>query len=185
MNKKHESTISVLQTQISNVTASNLSMQGQIKELEERVNRVEGQTHDKIDILEQYSRRQSLRIEGVKINEYADEVDPVMEIVESCFNEAGLTYSSTVIDRAHRVGPVYKNRDEVNCQSIIVKFSNFNSRTEFYRKRKSLQNKRVRIDLTKKNYKILKDSINLINEERGKPTAYIFADINCRLKLVD
>ena len=109
MNKKNESNISVLQTQISNVTASNLSMQGQIKELEERVNRVEGQTYDNIDILEQFSRRQSLRIEGVKINENADEVDPVMEIVESCFNEAGLTYSSTVIDRAHRVGPVYKN----------------------------------------------------------------------------
>ena len=140
---------------------------------------------NELNLLQQYSRRQSFRIEGVEINKNADEVDPVMKIVESCFNEAGLTFSSTVIDRAHRVGPVYKNRDEVNCQTIIVKFSNFNSRTEFYSKGKLLQNKRVKIDLTQKIYKILKDSIKLINEESGKPTAYIFADIHCRLRVVD
>ena len=110
---------------------------------------------------------------------------PVMEIVQSCFLEAGLKFPSTVIDRAHRVGPIYKDRKKRDCQTIIVKFTNFDCRTAFYRKRNLLKDKWLRIDLAKKNYGILKESIKLINKEQGKPTAYIFADINCRLAIAD
>ena len=183
-NIKHESTISSLQTQIENLSAYNVSMQSQISELKNKIGSTESNLDLKIDLLEQYGRRQSVRIEGVAIDEMKDKADPVIEIIQSCFNEMGLKFPSSVIDRAHRIGPIYKNYENIKCQTVLLKFTSFNSRTQFYKKRKALSNKRVRLDLTKRNYNILKDSISLINQEEN-PTTYIFADINCRLKVVD
>ena len=137
--------------------------------------------------METYSRRQCLRIEGIPVKEYEKNAS-VMQTVQSCFNEAGLTIPNDVVDRAHRVGPVYKNKDDSNCQTIIVKFNNFRYRTDFYRKRNSLKGKRVRIDLTKKRYDLLKRSMNFINDgslTKKLQSVYVFADINCRLKIVD
>ena len=184
-NIKHESTISVLQSQIKNISEYNLSMQSQINDLKNKIENTEINLDTKVDFLEQYQRRQSLRIEGVGVKEMEDKENPVMEIVKSCFTEMGLKFHSSIIDRAHRIGPIYKTREKIDCQTVLVKFTSFDSRTQFYRKRKYLVNKRVRIDLTKRSYNILKESINLISEEKSVPTAYIFADINCRLKIVD
>jgi len=92
-----------------------------------------------------------------------------------------------VIDRAHRIGPVYDRLGEnKKCRSIIVKFNNFGFRTAFYRKRKQLKNDaRIRIDLTKENYKFFKDAINFINNKKGNNGVYVFIDVNCRIKIVD
>ena len=58
----------------------------------------------------------------------------------------------------------------------------FRHRTMFYRNRKRLKDVRIKLDLTKRRYRILKDAIDLTKEHPDLD--YVFADVNCRLKVV-
>ena len=64
----------------------------------------------------------------------------------------------------------------------MVRFVNFKHGTLFYRKRASLKNIRVKIDLTKRQYEVLKKAINFVNGNND--VDYVFTDVNCRLKVV-
>ena len=56
----------------------------------------------------------------------------------------------------------------------------------FYKNRKKLkQGKRVRIDLTSNRYNLLKKANALIKRMKMENTVYTFADVNCRLKVVN
>ena len=55
-------------------------------------------------------------------------------------------------------------------------------RSMFYRNRKRLKDVRIKLDLTKRRYKILKDAIDLAKEHPD--LNYVYADVNCRLKVV-
>ena len=95
--------------------------------------------------LEQYSRRQCLRIEGI-VKPRKEKVEDVINLVKDCFAEADVDIPDTVLDKAHRIGPVYKDESDQNIQGIIV---NFRCRSMFYKNRKKLKRgKRARIDLT-------------------------------------
>ena len=99
--------------------------------------------------------------------------------------DSGVKCTDMVIDRAHRVGPVYENRDKKKMKSIIVKFNNFRIRSQFYEKRKKLKEGiRVKIDLTKKNYNLLREIMDLLSAKKFKDF-YVYSDINCRIKIVD
>ena len=173
----HESSISVLQTSVANLKNENSNLKLTCSTLEGKTNQ-----------LEQYSRRQSLRIEGIELkggNE-PENPDKIVEKVHNMMKSVGMNTPIEAIDRAHRIGKAYARRsDNVLCKSVIVKFVSFRHRTEFYRKRKDLdKNNRVRIDLTKSNYQIFSHARNLINE-KGLDQHYVFVDINCRIKIVD
>ena len=58
----------------------------------------------------------------------------------------------------------------------------FRHRTMFYRNRKRLKDVRIKLDLTKRRSKILKDAIDLAKEHPD--LNYVYADVNCRLKVV-
>ena len=64
----------------------------------------------------------------------------------------------------------------------MVRFVSIKHRTLFYRKRASLQNIRVKINLTKRRYEVLKKAINLVNGNND--VDYVLTDVNCRLKVV-
>ena len=64
----------------------------------------------------------------------------------------------------------------------MVRFVSFKHGTLFYRKRASLKNIRVKIDLTKRQYEVLKKAINLVNGNND--VDYVFTDVNCRLNVV-
>ena len=51
----------------------------------------------------------------------------------------------------------------------------------FYRNRNKLKNAKVRLDLTKKWYKIFTDAIDFV--KAYKNVDYVMVDINCRLKV--
>ena len=68
------------------------------------------------------------------------------------------------------------------CCSIIVRFMSFRHRTMFYRNRKRLKDVGIKLDLTKRRYKILKDAIDLAKEHPD--LNYLYADVNWRLKVV-
>ena len=91
--------------------------------------------------------------------------------------------SGDCIDRAHRIGPDYTcYTSQEKCRSIMVRFVSFKHRTLFYRKRASLKNVRVKIDLTKRRYEVLQKAINLVSGNID--VDYVFTDVNCRLKVV-
>ena len=131
--------------------------------------------------LEQYGRRLCLRIEGVPSVEN-ESSDDVLGKVKSLITESGCEIPVVIIDRVHRIGKGDKDKTRnVPFKSIIVRFSTFQYRTLFYRNRNKLKNAKVRLDLTKKRYKIFTDAIDFV--KAYKNVDYVMVDINCRLKV--
>ena len=87
------------------------------------------------------------------------------------------------IDRAHHIGSEYKAyRIKKKCYNTIVRFMGFRDGVVFHRNRKSLKDVNTKFDLTERRYGILKDAIDLAKEHPD--LEYVFADANCRLKVV-
>ena len=59
-------------------------------------------------------------------------------------------------------------------------------RSMFYKNRKKLKRgKRVRIDLTSNRYNLLKKANSVIKRMKMEITVYTYADVNCRIKVVN
>ena len=61
--------------------------------------------------------------------------DEVLDQIRKLFEEAEVTISDAVLNRAHHVSE--------NNPGVIVRFTTFHHRTSFYRKRKTLESKSV------------------------------------------
>ena len=48
-------------------------------------------------------------------------MENVISLIKDCFSEAVVDIPDTVLDRAHRIGSVYKDESDQNIQGIIVK----------------------------------------------------------------
>ena len=113
-------------------------------------------------------------------------MEDVINLVKDCFAEADVNIPDTVLDRAHRIRPAYKHESDQNIQGIIVKFNNFRYRSMFHKNWKKLkQGIRVQIDLTSNHLNLLKKANALIKRMKIENTVYTFADVNCRLKVVN
>ena len=154
-------------------------LQNNVEVLNEQCSKLQKDINTKCEELEQYSRRQCLRFQGI-VKPRKEKVEDVINLVKDCFAEADVDIPDTVLDRAHRIGPVYKDESDQNIQGIIVKFNNFRYRSMFYKNRKKLkQGKRVRIDLTSYRYNLSKKSkCTNKTHENGEHCLYI-----CRRKL--
>ena len=76
----------------------------------------------KCDDNEQYSRRSCLRIHGVEVKENEDE-DGIMNVLEDCYSSVNLQFDVKDIDRAHRIGLPYTDKNSgKKVKLIIVKF---------------------------------------------------------------
>ena len=54
--------------------------------------------------------------------------------VTEIWSKAGVDIPNEVLDRAHRIGPLYNDRrSNVECKSVIVRFTTFRHRTIVYR----------------------------------------------------
>ena len=91
--EKHESTIAVLHKSVENLKNENSNLK---MKLENDINQIE-----------QYSRRQTLRIDGVEVSDNFESPENVVFLVHGYMKEVGIENSDMVIDRAHRIGPVY------------------------------------------------------------------------------
>ena len=89
----------------------------------------------------------------------------------------------SVIDRAHRIGSRYLGASSKNyCKSIIIRFTTFRHKTMFYRaKNKLKRGVRVKLDLTKSRYDLLKRANDHLKELPF--IKFCYADVNCRLKV--
>ena len=78
--------------------------------------------------------------------------------VKSLFKEAKVDISESVIDRAHRIGSRYLDASSNSyCKSIIIRFTTLRHKTMFYRAKNKLKRAvRIKVDLTKSRYDLLK-----------------------------
>ena len=106
-------------------------------------------------------------------------LESVMEIIK----ETGESISEDNVDRAHRIGKKFKDKDtNEDTRGIIVRFTAFKHRTQLYKARKRLKSVRIRLDMTTKRYNILKDA-RIIADGNQDKVKFVYADINCRLKV--
>ena len=133
-----------------------------------------------VDDMQQYVRRQNVRIFGVKVEEGEDCMALVHDLVQK--NNVDIPKSS--IDRAHRIGKKVTDKNGVLTQPIIVRFTSFRDRTIFYKKRKDIRRNSgvgVVVDLTHERLTLLLAARDLISSVESIEFAY--ADINCNIRV--
>ena len=105
-----------------------------------------------------------------------------MNLTKILLKEAKISVPENILDRAHRIGPIYTDRgSQKKCKSIIVRFTTFRQRILSYRVRKNLKTAKVKLDLTKSRFDLLKKANNIVNEIRA--INFCYADVNCRLRV--
>jgi hypothetical protein len=112
-----------------------------------------------VDDLEQYGRRNNLRIFGIpeRDNEKTD------DIVIDVASKIGVVLDSSCIDRSHRVG-----KKGTHHRPIIVKFTSYAHRRSVFSQKKLLKGTKitVREDLTKSRLNLMKNAVSAYSEKR-------------------
>lgn len=152
-----------LQERITSLEESNKNLQDINKSLTARVAVLESQA----DQAEQYSRRNCLRISGIP-EETGENTD---NIVLSIANDIDSEVRLQDIDRSHRIGNPNKRRS--TTREIIVKFSTYRSRANFYQQRTLMkerghEGKFINEDLTKKRNGYLYEARKLFKSKNLK-----------------
>ena len=166
-----------------------------IEELESRL-LIQKNVIDKLllqsDDNEQYSRRSCLRINGMEFEDNEKSTD-VMAKLEECYNHVELAFDANDIERVHRIGNVFTDKDTgKKTKQIIVKFKSWGSRAKFYRARPQMYKDgvlkpgpklfNVQVDLTKQRHQLLSDAKGKI--KHYKEIKFAFANINCSLGIM-
>lgn len=129
------------------------------------------------DSLEQYSRRNSIRVSGVPEVASEDTDDVIINIAQSL----DVQINRSDIDRSHRVGKIDDRGGSDRAtggsrrhRDIIVKFATYNARQRLYRKRKDLRDNEdtrhlyINEDLTRLRSKVLFDARCLVRTGKIK-----------------
>ena len=117
----------------------------------------------------------------------------MIDIVRKCYEEVDIPFDERNIDRAHRIGKTYREKDgDKTFKSIFVKFRSWKSRLTFYRARPKGYEKGVKkpgqrlfsvsVDLTNRRYQLLDKAKGDI--EGNANVQFAFADVNCSLGLM-
>lgn len=105
-----------------------------------------------LDDLQQYTRRNSLRIFGLKEdnNENVDQA-----VINICKDKLGVAISADNIDRCHRLGAF--RPDAIKPRAIIVKFISYGYRAKVFQEKKKLKGSGITIreDLTRARVEVL------------------------------
>lgn len=126
---------------------------------DEKIRLLEASVENKLDELEQYGRRNNLRIFGVPVEDNENTDDIVIGIAKSI----GVNLDKLCIDRSHRIG----NKDSPN-RPIIVKFTSYAFRKSVFDAKKSLKGTKttVREDLTSQRMRLLKEALSKYGVKR-------------------
>lgn len=137
-----------------------------------------------IDDLEQYGRRLCLRFLGIPMADNETSND-VLQKVKDEIGKLGVVLPDAAYDRAHRIGTVQVKNGQKQ-QAVIVRFTSWSSRTQVYRAREKGKGVKIkiRLDLTRKRLELLNECSDFIEHE-GLDEYFIYADVNCRLAVMD
>lgn len=127
-----------LTVEIQSVKSENAQLKNSHTELEKRVVKLELEN----DALEQYGRRNILRISGIPEQNDEDTDDIVLQLA----SDLDVPMTKHDIDRSHRVGKVdvrgnvgRTRGSKKSSRGIIVKFTTYNARHRLFQKRKELR----------------------------------------------
>ena len=117
------------------------SLRGEIRTLREALERKEekiAKLQDRVDSLEQYSRRNNVRICGIpdSTSTSTSDVETTDAIVKKVGEAIGVTITDELIDRSHRVGKPGKMG-----RHVLVKFTSYRYKHLIMRARSGLKNK--------------------------------------------
>lgn len=154
-----------LREQMSSLEATNSNLLQENEALTTRVATLEKQ----VEQGEQYSRRNNLRISGMK--EDTGSAENTDDMLMKIASDIGSGIQLVDVDRSHRVGDPRKARSRP--REIIVKFATYRSRQNFYKRRTSLKDNGyegvfVNEDLTKFRSNLLYEARKLYKSEHLK-----------------
>ena len=155
-----------LTNKLSFLESENKKLLSENSELRVKVLKLE----DAVDTAEQYSRRNCLRISGVREqpNESTD------DIVTSIASAIDVDIDIRDIDRSHRLGRAStQDRPRDKPRDIIVKFSTYRARSRFYKARTLTKSRGytgvfVNEDLTKSRSKLLYEARRRVKSNQLK-----------------
>lgn len=113
----------------------------------------------KIDKLEQYSRRNNVRILGIPESKNEDLADKVKDVFENLMN---LKINWHDVDHVHRVGKQEGDRN----RAVVVKFLRYDDKNLVFKSKKLLKNSGVAIleDLTQVRLNLMKRLLENFNK---------------------
>lgn len=156
MPKIMESCVSLIESKILNYESNINELSSDITLLNEKVVAQEfeiAELKTKLDEGEQYSRRNCLRVHGVKLENGQSSDSKIIAIAN---NDLGVNLALTDIDRSHPIGA--KSQD--GKIQLIVRFTSYRARDLVYRARTKLKNNSEKIfiseDLTKPRHRLVK-----------------------------
>ena len=138
----------------------------------------------KIDQNEQYSRKQNIIVDGMKISRM-DSDDNIRNMILAEINRLNLDIQDFEVVRAHRTGRSFVDKQGKRHTPVIVRFLSWRSRDLVYQARKD-SNLFFKADLTEDRNNLLEEVKDLIDEEgsvANELLEYAFADRNCNLKI--
>ncbi len=155
-----------IQTLTKRVTK--LEQQNEINKSTEFVkDRVIDELRAEVDRQQMYTRRYSVNIAGIEKRRGEKPEDLKREVV-SIVNEVDSDVNESDIDKLHRDGPVNGTQ-----QDVIVRFKTHSAKESFYKKRKTLDRRGVKIrpSLSKQRKSLLNEANDVINTYRYKESA--------------
>ena len=130
--KLQEAVCEPLRKEVVDLKKSMQEKDAKIASLEKRVSYLELQ----VDDLEQYSRRNSLRISGISESENEDVSKKVIDLVNDTLKVTP-ALTADQIDRVHRTG----RHSAEKTRPILVKFTNYGARNQVIRSRGKLRDR--------------------------------------------
>ena len=176
--------ITELEETVVDAVKRNVILASRIDEMEAISNDYSARIDVRIDDCEQYSRKDSLRIEGIPYQ--TGETNPELkDKVLTELQKLGASVNKTDIHRLHRSsGPRTSTDGSVTAQTI-VKFTNWSARSSVYgtRFKGTLEDRKKRpiyanLDLTKRRLGLLKRAKSALQDH---PYAHAYSNAECRL----
>ena len=165
-----------------------VNLQGQVSanlSLQYVRDRVTDELKEQLVNLQQYTRRYSTIITGIEKIENESQ-DSLKKEVEAILAETNSGTSMNEVDKLHRVGP---KRD--NVQDIIVRFKSHTAKENFYRNRKQIKRRgvKVRPSLTPARRELLDEANEVMKDyetrdyQLNNMPHFVYADLHGNLKL--
>ncbi|KAB0790208.1 hypothetical protein PPYR_15454, partial [Photinus pyralis] len=139
----------------------NVSINDQINAAVDSVKRENVFLREKVDALEQYSRRNNIRLFGIP----EEKNENIQEVVIDAFNNVGIPVTSDSIDRLHRVG---KSLDSSKTRPIIIKFISYKSKHMVVTSKRKFKGTKCSIqeDLTVPRLQLLKEVQEIVGRKQ-------------------
>ena len=135
------------------ITALTDRYEKKLEEKQQKIDALQQELMDRSDELEQYQRRNSIRIFG-KEEKSGEDTDCIAIAVAQ---QLGINLEISDIDRSHRVGPKAAGKK----RPIIVKFVSYRKRREIFAAKRKLAGSGVTIreDLTRQRLQVLREAV--------------------------